>query len=152
ELKGTGSGTFTLNVDEFHADDHIIGTTFKDIPVSTTTNIKLDIQTNINSLSSMRLDMNGDGIVDYNLAPKLNDIVTAPYRFDGFLQPINDTAHQIGQNLSVFKAGSSVPVKLQLRKIDGTVTQGIQAPLWLSPQKGSVMNASVDESVYTDAA
>ena len=40
------------------------------------------------------------------------------YRFDGFLQPINDTAHQVGTSTSVFKAGSTVPAKLQLKKAD----------------------------------
>lgn len=74
------------------------------------------------------------------------------YRFDGFLQPINDTAHQIGQSLSVFKAGSTIPVKLQLKKADGTPIQAAISPQWLSPQKGSAMSASVDETSYTDAA
>ena len=72
------------------------------------------------------------------------------YRFDGFLQPINDTAHQIGQMLSVFKAGSTVPVKLQLKKADDTVVQANILPTWLTPQKGGLMSVSVDESIYTD--
>src|SRR3989344_4213429 len=72
------------------------------------------------------------------------------YRWDGFLQPINNTAHQIRQNLSVFKAGSTVPVKLQLKKADRTVVQAKILPLWLPPQKGAAMSASVDESVYSD--
>ena len=72
------------------------------------------------------------------------------YRFDGFLQPINDTAHQIGQMLSVFKFGSTVPVKLQLKKADGTVVQATTLPTWLPPQKGGSMSVPVDESVYTD--
>ena len=59
------------------------------------------------------------------------------YRFDGFLQPINDTAHQIGTSTSIFKAGSTVPVKFQLRKADGTVVQAATAPVWLTPVKGS---------------
>jgi hypothetical protein len=37
------------------------------------------------------------------------------YRFDGFLQPINDPAHQVGAGESVFKGGSTVPVKFQLK-------------------------------------
>jgi len=41
------------------------------------------------------------------------------YRFDGFLQPINDTAHQIGVATSIFKGGSAVPAKLQLKKAHG---------------------------------
>lgn len=74
------------------------------------------------------------------------------YRFDGFLQPINDTAHQVGASTSVFKAGSTVPAKLQLKKADGTVVQGVSAPAWLTPVKGSPMSAPVDETVYTASA
>jgi hypothetical protein len=78
--------------------------------------------------------------------------LTITYRWDGFLQPINDTGHQIGQDVSVFKAGSTVPVKFQLKNAAGAVVQSATLPLWLSPEKGSVMSAPVDESVYTDPA
>jgi hypothetical protein len=74
------------------------------------------------------------------------------YRFDGFLQPINDTAHQVGTSTSVFKAGSTIPAKFQLKRSDGTVVQAAAAPTWLVPVKGSAMSALVDESVYTASA
>lgn len=70
------------------------------------------------------------------------------YRFDGFLQPINDTAHQIGTSTSIFKAGSTVPVKFQLRRADGTVVQSVAAPQWLTPTKGAATSAAVDETLY----
>jgi hypothetical protein len=71
------------------------------------------------------------------------------YRFDGFLQPINDTAHQIGVATSVFKAGSTVPAKVQVKRLDGSTIQPVTAPVWLTPVKGSGMSAAVDESVYS---
>jgi hypothetical protein len=74
------------------------------------------------------------------------------YQFDGFLQPINDTAHQVGTSTSVFKAGSTVPVKLVLKNAAGVVVQPATAPEWLTPVKGSSMNAPVDESVYSASA
>jgi hypothetical protein len=74
------------------------------------------------------------------------------YRFDGFLQPINDTAHQVGTSTSVFKAGSTVPVKFQLKKADGTVVQANTTPVWLTPIKGASMTIPVDESLYTVSA
>ena len=74
------------------------------------------------------------------------------YRWEGFRQPINDTAHQVDQGVSVFKAGSTVPVKLQLKASDGSIIQSASAPLWLTPLKGSLMNSPVDESLYTDPA
>ncbi|WP_404391227.1 OmpL47-type beta-barrel domain-containing protein [Humibacillus xanthopallidus] len=76
----------------------------------------------------------------------------AVYRFDGYLQPINDTAHQVGTSTSIFKAGSTIPVKLQLRKADGTVVQAATAPVWFTPVKGSAMSAPVDESLYSVSA
>ncbi|QNN53140.1 PxKF domain-containing protein [Nocardioides mesophilus] len=74
---------------------------------------------------------------------------TVIYRFDGFLQPINDTAHQVGTSTSVFKAGSTVPAKFQLKRADGSVVQATVAPVWLTPLKGSAMSVPVDETVYT---
>jgi hypothetical protein len=77
---------------------------------------------------------------------------TIKYRFDGFLQPINDTAHQTGVSTSVFKAGSTVPVKFAVRKADGTPVQLAVAPAWVTPVRGSAMTAPVDESLFGDAA
>jgi hypothetical protein len=77
---------------------------------------------------------------------------TIAYRWDGFLQPINDTAHQIGLSVSVFKGGSTVPVKFQIKKADGTVVQSATAPLWSTPQLLGAMSTSVDELVYSDPA
>ncbi len=72
------------------------------------------------------------------------------YRFDGFLQPINDTAHQVGTSVSIFKAGSTVPVKLQLKKGDGTIVQPSSLPQWVTPAKGGPTTTPVDESAYSD--
>lgn len=78
------------------------------------------------------------------------------YRFDGFLQPINDTAHQqvcgTPCPLSIFKDGSTVPAKFQLKDANGNVVQAASLPLWLTPQQGSAMSAAIDESVYADSA
>ena len=74
------------------------------------------------------------------------------YKWEGFQQPINDTAHQIGTSTSIFKGGSTVPAKFQLKKADGTVVQANSLPQWLTPAKGSATSAPVDESVYSDPA
>lgn len=73
------------------------------------------------------------------------------YRFDGFLQPINDTAHQTGTATSIFKAGSTVPAKIQVKRADGTIVQTVTAPVWLTPLKGNAATAPVDETAYTDS-
>ena len=78
------------------------------------------------------------------------------YRFDGFLQPINDTAHtQVCGTpcvTSIFKGGSTVPTKFQLKDANGNVVQAATPPLWITPQQGSAMSLGVDESVYSDPA
>jgi hypothetical protein len=70
------------------------------------------------------------------------------YRFDGFLQPINDTAHQVGASTSVFKAGSTVPAKFRLKRADGALVQANTAPVWLAPARGGATTAPVDEDAY----
>lgn len=78
------------------------------------------------------------------------------YRFDGFLQPINDTGHTevcgTPCPLSIFKGGSTVPVYFQLKDIHGNVVQSASLPIWVTPQRGSPMTAAIDESVYSLSA
>ena len=49
------------------------------------------------------------------------------YRWDGYLQPINDTAHMVGVSESKFKFGQTIPVKFTVKKADGTVVQQVGA-------------------------
>ena len=74
------------------------------------------------------------------------------YAWVGFLQPINDTAHQIGLATSIFKGGSTVPVKFQLKDAYGKSYQSVTAPIWLTPAKGSPTTAAIDEIAYSLAA
>ena len=74
------------------------------------------------------------------------------YVFGGFLQPINDTAHQVGVDTSVFKAGSTVPVKFEIHRANGMIVSPNAAPQWLTPVKGSSLAAAVDESAYSAPA
>jgi hypothetical protein len=63
------------------------------------------------------------------------------YVWDGFRQPITDTAHDLGA-MSTFKAGSTIPVKYQVKTADGTVVQGT-AGSWLAPVKRATTFAPV---------
>jgi hypothetical protein len=78
------------------------------------------------------------------------------YRFDGFLQPINDTGHtqSCGSpcTVSIFKGGSTVPVKFQLKDANGNIVQAVSLPIWIAPQKGNATSSPVDESIYSDPA
>jgi hypothetical protein len=68
------------------------------------------------------------GAANYTPATKTKT-VSGLYRWDGFLQPINDTAHQGGFE-SYFKLGSTVPTKFQLKKADGTAVQAGTLPVF----------------------
>jgi probable HAF family extracellular repeat protein len=76
------------------------------------------------------------------------------YRFDGFLQPINDTAHPQTCGtpcpLSVFNAGGTVPVKFQLKDAAGNVVQAGSLPAWETPTNLGRTTAPIDESPSTD--
>ncbi|HVK20953.1 MAG TPA: PxKF domain-containing protein, partial [Actinokineospora sp.] len=74
------------------------------------------------------------------------------YKFGGFLQPINDPTIMPGSATSVFKTGSTVPVKFQLRTASGALMQARTAPQWLTPVKGSLTTAPVNEVAAADTA
>jgi MBG domain (YGX type) len=70
------------------------------------------------------------------------------YRWDGFLQPINDTAHT-GQYESTFKLGSTVPAKFQLKDVSGNVVPAAAAPkfsrsAWLGACDPTTQSETVD--------
>ncbi|MEU7525085.1 PxKF domain-containing protein [Saccharothrix sp. NPDC042600] len=68
------------------------------------------------------------------------------YRFSGYLQPVNDPANPV----SVFKAGSTVPVKFQLFDAAGTPVQAATPPTWLTPVRGGATTTPVNESAGTE--
>jgi len=76
--------------------------------------------------------------------------------FYGFLQPVNDGVRPsvcgTQCDTSIFKGGSTVPVKFQLKKADGTLVQLPVLPTWTTPAKGAATTAAVDESSFTDPA
>jgi hypothetical protein len=54
------------------------------------------------------------------------------YKWTGFLQPVTNTAHDLTV-ASTFKAGSTIPMKFQLKDSAGAVKQGTYMPVWLQP-------------------
>ena len=240
-LHGTGSGSFTLDIDEVSGNDTLSATSFEGIPSSISTVVIMDITPSVSPAASSTLlvDYDGDRTIDLSLVSKLNEIVLLPpikfpltvtansktmtlgapippltatlsgfvdgdiastsitgvpfcsttatasssvgtypivcttgtlvsekydfitftigtltifYKWSGFSQPINATVYNPTQSMSVFKGGSTFPVKFQLKNASGTSVQAIIAPLWLTPQKLSPMNAPVGEPTYSDPA
>ena len=90
------------------------------------------------------------GNPNYTAASKTKTVGVL-YRWDGFLQPINDTAHQGGFE-SFFKLGSTVPAKFQLKKADGTVVQaGVLPTFSRSTTPVSCDTQIAPEALGTDA-
>ena len=75
-MNGYAQGSFTFSVNELQGDTPVASATFKDIPTSPQTKVTIDTISDISTLSPMHIDLNGDGVVDYNVAPKPNDTVT----------------------------------------------------------------------------
>ncbi len=88
----------------------------------------------------------------YDFTTFMTGTLIIVYKWSGFSQPINDITYNPTQSASVFRGGSTVPVKFQLKNASGTSVQSKTLPLWLEPQKGASMSAAVDESTYSDPA
>jgi hypothetical protein len=72
------------------------------------------------------------------------------YRWDGFLQPVADTAHSTGPGTASFNAGSTVPVKFQLLNQAGQVVTPTFAPQWITPVRGSAASTAPASITYSD--
>jgi hypothetical protein len=72
------------------------------------------------------------------------------YLFNGFLQPINDSNICGTCAMSVFKGGSTVPVKFQLKDANGAVVQSTATPAWYTPTKGVSTTLPISEATYSD--
>ncbi|MBI2120225.1 MAG: right-handed parallel beta-helix repeat-containing protein [Parcubacteria group bacterium] len=68
KLIGEALGSFTFDIDETLGDEIVASTTWKDIPVTASSTLTLDIQTLANSVV-LAMDVDGDGITDTALAP-----------------------------------------------------------------------------------
>ena len=76
-LNGQGTGFFSLDIQEVVGDSIIATATFADIPTSTSTVVTMDFSNGtIVGASPLHIDRNADGIIDFNLTPKLGGIVT----------------------------------------------------------------------------
>jgi MBG domain-containing protein/YDG domain-containing protein len=77
------------------------------------------------------------------------------YGWDGFLQPINDTAHQTGVQQSKFKLGQTIPAKFVLKNAAGAVVRQATDPTFTrSGNLGACDNTAAPdttEAVTADA-
>ena len=92
---------------------------------------------------------------NYALATStLTTTASIGYQWDGFLQPINDTAHQVGVTQSKFKLGQTIPAKFVIRNAAGTTIQQSSNPTFTRTGNlgGCDINAAPDalETVTPD--
>jgi hypothetical protein len=149
KLFGNENGVFGIDIEKQIGNEVTEKTSFQGIPTNASTTVTINISSVASS--TLNVDTNGDKVVDLALQAKVGEIVVPPkYIWSGFSQPINDTVFYPNQAKSVFKAGSTVPVKFQLKDSFGTIVKASTTPVWLAPQKGSSMTANIDELVYTN--
>ena len=86
---------------------------------------------------------------NYSFAQGATALLSIGYRWDGFRQPINDTAHQTGVLMSKFKLGLTVPAKFQLKDVNGVVVQQAAAPQFRAARLGTCEDAAALETVGT---
>jgi hypothetical protein len=92
-------------------------------------------------------ELAGSDAGNYRLASStLTTTASITYRWDGFLQPINDTAHQTGVNQSKFKLGQTIPAKFVIKNAFGTVVKQASNPTFTRSAKLGTcdVNAAVD--------
>ena len=74
-------------------------------------------------------------------------ILKIVYGWNGFSQPINDTAHQTGVSQSKFKLGQTIPAKFVITNAGGTVVQQTSNPTFAR----SVNLGACDASTYSES-
>ena len=92
----------------------------------------------LNCSATDKADNTGSAVTNYSVV----------YDWNGFLQPINDTAHQTSTTQSKFKLGQTVPVKFVLRDAAGlSVQQTVNPNFLMSDNLGSCSTYTTLETV-----
>ncbi len=84
------------------------------------------VKLNVGANQTLSVTFTPTDAANYNDASKTVQI-NVIYQWDGFLQPINDTAHDLGP-MSKFKAGQTIPAKFVLKNAAGAVVQQTGVP------------------------
>lgn len=75
-LNGKDSGTFSLDIQQMSGDAIESFVTFSEIPTTANTAANLNVSGDLSSIGSLEVDTDGDGQIDIELAPVLNESVT----------------------------------------------------------------------------
>ena len=104
------------------------------------------------TIAPSAVDASPSKLANYDVT-KVAGTLSIVYRWDGFLQPINDTAHQVGTVESKFKLGQTIPAKFELKNASGTVVQQAINPTFSRSGNLGVCdsNASLESVPTVDA-
>lgn len=81
----------------------------------------------------------------------VNSTLTVLFRWDGYLQPINATAHDV-VTMSKFKLGQTIPAKFDIKDVNGNIVQQIGNPTFnyrLLAGVCSVAEPDAPDAIYT---
>lgn len=83
-MRGTGSGSFALDIESVNGNDVLATTTFAAMPVSTSTVATLALTTagSPTASSTLSVDSDGDGTIDFSVQAKQGSIVLPPSQED----------------------------------------------------------------------
>ena len=82
----------------------------------------------ITGVGTCTVTANQAGTSNYSAANPIARSFAITFVWDGFLQPINDTAHQTGVAESKFKLGQTIPAKFVIKNALGTVVKQASNP------------------------
>lgn len=125
DLKGTGTGSFTLKISEVTGDEITETLEYEDIPVFESSIISMTLQ-NIADASDLTIDMDGDGQIDYSLSPgqsleptQLLDILKAHIFSLNVKKGTKKSSEAHIKNAKKFiKKGKDKPLQSQLKNIE----------------------------------
>ena len=75
-MAGYDTGTFTFSVSQKQGDNTVSTVTFKDIPTTSSTRVSMTAPGDINTLSDLNIDTDGNGSIDIVLKPVIDGVVT----------------------------------------------------------------------------
>jgi YDG domain len=97
-------------------------------------------------------ELSGADKGNYRLASStLTTTASIEYDWDGFLQPINDTAHQTGVNQSKFKLGQTIPTKFVIKDAFGAVVKQSSNPTFSRSGNRGACDAHLALDTLSDA-
>ena len=104
----------------------------------------------ITGVGTCTVTANQAGNSNYSAAGPVSRTFGITYLWTGFLQPINDTAHQTGVTESKFKLGQTIPAKFVIKNALGTVVQQSPNPTFSRSGNLGACDSNATPDVITE--